>query len=90
MHLPPQQQNPQTQHSSPCSDPEALCRILDAFPNRDIEGHRLYHESIISRNRDIGEFFKKLTFELAKWGLIGLISFLIYAAWTKFLQGPFK
>lgn len=83
----------QPQPPNNCSDKEScqlLDKLLEAFPNRDTEGHRLYHESIISRNRDIGEFFKKLTFELAKWGLIGLISFLIYAAWTKFLQGPFK
>lgn len=84
-------QQPQPPDSCASSDGcQLLNKLLEAFPNKDIEGHRLYHESIISRNRDIGEFFKKLTFELAKWGLIGLISFLIYAAWTKFLQGPFK
>jgi hypothetical protein len=82
MTQPPEQQSDKCQYQS--------CPILEAFPNGDMQGHRLYHESIIARNREVATFFKKLTFELAKWGLIGVLTFLIYAAWTKFLQGPMK
>lgn len=73
-----------------CPLAEKVDELLDAFPTRDVEGHRLYHESVIERNKELADFFKKLAFELAKWGLIGVLTFLIYAAWTKFLQGPMK
>lgn len=77
-------------HCEECKVCEKFDQLLAAFPDGDIEGHRAYHESLILRNKDIGDFFKKLTFELAKWGILGLASFLAYAAWVRFLQGPMK
>lgn len=69
-----------------CSD--KLDQLLKAFPDGDIEGHRKYHESIIVRNHEVAEFFKKLTFELVKYGLLGFIGWLLIISWKAFLQGP--
>lgn len=61
-----------------------------AFPAGDAEGHRRVHEADIQRAIDRAEFWKKMLFEVTKYGLFGVLGWLSYVAWTAFLHGPQK
>ena len=63
---------------------EALKR---GFPNDDPDGHRLYHEAVIETERARKEFWQRLTFELAKWWLLGFIGWSATQLWAGFLRG---
>ncbi len=65
-----------------------LKSFADAFPNADLAGHRNYHDAVIQKERARKEFFQKLTFELAKWGLIGFVGWVVANLWMDFLKGP--
>ena len=64
--------------------------VIKAFPAGDPEGHRKAHEETMLAIHDRAEFWKKLLFEISKYGVIGLISWLTYTAWAAFLHGPVK
>jgi hypothetical protein len=52
-----------------------LIKIIESsVPNGDLQAHRAYHESLTEKNRARTEFYRKLIFELAKWGIIGALS----------------
>jgi hypothetical protein len=76
------------QGHSKCPVEVKVDEIMKAIPNGDMAGHHDYHMSVIERNRATAEFFRKMTFELAKWGLFALIAFLATSAWQNFLKGP--
>ena len=70
---------------------DAMADILTkSFPEGDAPGHRVLHEAQIAAMAAKAEFWKKLVFEITKYGLIGLIGWLAFVAWTAFLKGPSK
>jgi hypothetical protein len=75
---------------------EALIKdlILRAVPNGDLDGHHDYHKAAIEAQRKKAEFWEKMKYELAKWGLFGFICWAILffgnAAWLRVLEGPHK
>ncbi|MGL4265158.1 MAG: hypothetical protein ACRCTX_26340 [Afipia sp.] len=62
--------------------------LRHAFPADDPAGHRAYHDEVIAIARARKEFWQKLLFELAKWGLLGFVAWLVLAGWRDFLKGP--
>lgn len=67
---------------------ESLIRMEEAFPEKDFQGHKEYHEAKIASIQARKAFYDKLTFELTKWGLIGFAAWLFIDAWKAFLRGP--
>jgi hypothetical protein len=68
---------------------EEIATLMNkAFPGGDPEKHRLEHEArmkvLIARE----EFWRKMGFELARWGLIGVLVFFLTSGWKFFLEGP--
>jgi hemerythrin len=61
-----------------------------AFPGGDPKGHRIYHEEVISQVKAKKEFWNKLAFELAKYGLIAFVGWMVIQLWHGALQGPVK
>ena len=57
---------------------KTVTAILDAFPAGGYAGLRLYHEELIATMKARREFWQKLTFELAKFGLVGFIGRAFY------------
>jgi hypothetical protein len=62
-----------------------MCR---AFPGADPDGHRSAHEAQMKAITDRADFWKKMLFELSKFGLIGFIGWAALALWKNFIQGP--
>lgn len=67
--------------------------ILAGYPkdkdgNPDVSGHRYYHESLMENEKNKAEFWRKLTFELSKWGLICFAGWILIELWQAFLRGP--
>jgi hypothetical protein len=68
---------------------EAVADILKrSFPEGDADGHRKAHEQQMQTIAARAEFWKKLSFEVSKYGLVGLVGWLAYAAWIALLKGP--
>lgn len=67
---------------------EKIDAVMAGFPGDDPLGHRRYHEADIERVKARTEFFRKLFFELSKYGLLGLSGWLFMLAWRAFLKGP--
>lgn len=61
---------------------------LKGFPNDDPLSHREYHEAKIEQIKSRAEFWKKMTFELSKMGLLGFVAWVVYSMWISFLHGP--
>lgn len=61
-----------------------------AFPDGDPEGHRAHHELVIKREEERLEFWMSMRKEIGKWGLIGILGFIVVSAWQAFLLGPKK
>jgi len=61
-----------------------------AFPEGDPEGHRAHHELVIKREEERLEFWMSMRKEIGKWGLIGILGFIVVSAWQAFLLGPKK
>jgi hypothetical protein len=61
---------------------------LNAAGNPDVEGHKSYHEALIIQAKARTEFWHKLTFELAKYGLLGFAVWASRELWIAFLHGP--
>ena len=59
---------------------QTLNVIISAFPKVDgavdVEGHRKYHEAMMSAAKEQAEFWRELKLDLAKKGTIGLIVIL--------------
>ena len=70
---------------------KAMTQILKrAFPNEDPDGHRMAHEAQMNTLMNRATFWKNLSFEVAKYGLLGVLGWLLFHAWEAFLMGPKK
>ncbi len=67
---------------------EVIAEMRGAFPGGDPAGHRAYHDEVIDQLKSRKEFWRKLSFELSKWGLIGFLGWLIIQVWHGALKGP--
>ena len=79
----------------PANIAAALAVLMkNAFPKGDPDGHRKHHEALIKAAEEKAEFWKKMRYEITRWGLMG---FLGWALWTLgdaaviyLQQGPHK
>jgi hypothetical protein len=62
--------------------------VTTAFPNSDPLTHRKGHEAEIAKLEAKTKFYDDLRSAVAKWGLIGILSFASIAIWKAFLVGP--
>jgi hypothetical protein len=67
---------------------QEVTRLSTAFPANDADGHRRYHEAVIRRAEERADFYRRLRFELARWGLILFCGWLFVTMWQAFLKGP--
>ena len=68
---------------------DRLLRIMrQAYPGEDPDGHRRYHEEVIEEVKQRKEFWKKMLFELTKYGLLGFVGWLFVQVWSGALKGP--
>jgi hypothetical protein len=65
-----------------------IATFMKAFPASDPIAHCAAHLEWIEEVRQRKEFYAKMRFELARWGLLGLIGWLAIQAWHGFLKGP--
>ena len=65
-----------------------IAAILDGFPNKDPRGHHDAHISWIEDARAKKEFWTKLVAEVTKYGLIGLLGWLLTLVWAAAVKGP--
>jgi len=61
---------------------------LDKDGRPDTSGHRSYHEEIIEQAKARTEYWRKMTFELSKYGLIGFVLWAATQLWAAFIAGP--
>ena len=62
--------------------------MIKSFPEGDADGHRKAHEAQIAAVEARAEFWKKMLFEVTKYGVIGVVGWLAIKLWTAFLAGP--
>ncbi|CAB4240804.1 hypothetical protein UFOVP228_89 [uncultured Caudovirales phage] len=68
---------------------KAITQLMkEAFPDGDPLGHRADHEVRIEKEKEKVAFWKEMRLAAAKWAGLGLLGFLVAAAWTQFLKGP--
>lgn len=68
----------------------ALHRLMNAFPEGDVDGHRRAHEAMIEAAREQAEFWRDLKQDVAKrslWGLIRLIGWLVAVGGVAYVAG---
>jgi hypothetical protein len=63
---------------------------LDKDGKPDTSGHRSYHEALIEQAKNRTDFWRKMTFELTKYGLIGFAVWAAIQLWAAFVKGPVK
>lgn len=63
---------------------------VDKDGRPDVSGHRSYHEELIEQERVRTEYWRKMTFELTKYGLIGFVLWAVTQLWVAFIKGPVK
>lgn len=61
---------------------------LDSRGNPDVAGHRSFHEALIEQAKARTEYWRKMTFELIKYGLLGFLAWQLRESWIAFLRGP--
>ena len=64
--------------------------MIKSFPEGDADGHRKAHEAQMQAVQARAEFWKKLLFEVAKYGVMGVLGWLALKVWVAFLAGPSK
>ena len=70
---------------------KSVNRVFErAFPDGDPEGHKQHHELVIKREEERLEFWMSMRKEIGKWGLIGILGFIVVSSWKAFLMGPNK
>ena len=77
------------------TEPKEWALVLEnlmkkSFPAGDPDGHRKAHEAQIQEILDRAQFWKTLRMEAAKYGVLGVLGWLLYHAWVAFLHGPAK
>ena len=68
---------------------EEIAKLMNsAFPAADPDGHRLYHEAQMRAAEDRADFWKKMRFEIAKYGLLGFLGWAVgviaVAVWARY------
>lgn len=63
-------------------------QFLSAFPDGDAKAHCEYHQLLIATARDKSEFWKKMRYDLVRYGLLGFLAWGLYYLWKAFLLGP--
>lgn len=70
---------------------EAVAALMvKSFPEGDADGHRKAHEAQMRAIEARAEFWKKMLFEVSKYGALGVLGWLCVKIWVAFLQGPTK
>lgn len=70
---------------------EAVASLLvTAFPDGDGAAHKRIHEAQMIAVEARAEFWKKMLFEVSKYGLLGVLGWLALKIWVAFLAGPSK
>lgn len=67
---------------------DEITGATSGFPGQDPDAHRAWHEAEMQRIKDRAEFWKKMTYELSRYGLLGFLGWAGYALWKAFLMGP--
>lgn len=68
---------------------EEIKKLMDsAFPFSDPYGHKRAHEAQIEKAAARAEFWRKMSFELAKLGLLGFVGWAAMRLWEAAVQGP--
>ena len=68
---------------------QAITKLMkEAFPEGDPDGHRRHHELVIQQAEEKAKFWAEMRVAGAKWAGLGILSFLVAAAWAQFLKGP--
>lgn len=63
---------------------EEVSRIREAIPedgdgDRDYEGHRKYHEQLITESLARQDFWRRMKYDLVRWGLIVFLGWAFIA-----------
>jgi hypothetical protein len=61
--------------------------MIKSFPEGDAAGHRLMHEKQMQALENRAEFWKKMLFEVSKYGLIGVVGWMAIKLWAAFVAG---
>lgn len=64
--------------------------IAKAFPDKDLEAHRVGHELQNKLLAEKADFWAKLRVSVTTWGMIGVLGFVAVTVWKAFLLGPVK
>lgn len=64
--------------------------MIKSFPEGDADGHRKAHEAQMQAIEARAEFWRKMLFEVSKYGLLGVLGWLALKVWVAFLAGPEK
>ena len=68
---------------------KTIATVLEsALPGGDGPGHKRYHEDVMKSLEARTVFWTKMRDELAKWGLIGFMGWVLLQLWQSFLRGP--
>lgn len=59
-----------------------VCDILNGFPDRDLAGHRTYHEAAIEWRQTRNKLVNAALMQAAKVGSIAAIGWVAYAVWV--------
>lgn len=78
-------------HAESLALAEAVATLMiKSFPEGDAEGHRKMHEAEMKAVEARAEFWKKLLFEITKYGIFGVLGWLALKIWVALLAGPGK
>ena len=78
-------------HSESLALAEAVSTLMiRSFPEGDADGHKKAHEAQMKAIEARAEFWKKMLFEITKYGVIGVLGWLALKLWVAFLAGPSK
>lgn len=61
-----------------------LDKLIQGFPEGDIEGHRRYHEAVVKRIELRNELVKAALVKMAQAGAVGASAWLLVALWQAF------
>lgn len=54
--------------------------VNHAFPGGDVDGHRMAHAAWIKKAEQQAKFWEEMRSSAAKWGVIGVLGFLLMAS----------
>ena len=62
--------------------------LKSAFPDGDLERHRMAHERWIKKDEDDRKFWMDIKKQVVGWGLTAAIAWASLLLWAGFLRGP--